>query len=122
MDYPDNKISETILEFGKVLISELPEPHTREVLESVLQIVIVVWNAVVIDQWNSTTSNVQEVKDKLGEMPTEIQLHVKRLIKRKQKRFGNDKRAVGRHWIREEDGEFIFVCDARARPDRQTVH
>lgn len=51
---PNTKISQTILEFGKSVILQLPDDHTKEEFEAMLSIVITTWNSVVIDAWNKT--------------------------------------------------------------------
>ena len=122
MNYPDSKISHTILEFGKVLINELPDNHSKQELEAMLSLIITVWNAAVIDQWHNTNKNTQDVLATLSSMPNEAQLTIKRLFKRKQKRFADDHRAVGNHWVTERNGELIFGCDARAKPESPALH
>lgn len=110
---PTTKISQTILEFGKSLINQLPENYTAEEFEAAINIVILTWNAVVMDGWKKESNFEAEILAKINEEPKEYQLVIKRLIKRKKKKFGKDPRAVGKHWVREEGGEFIFGCDAR---------
>ena len=51
---PNTKISQTILEFGKSVILQLPDDHTKDEFESAITIVIAVWNAVVMDVWNKS--------------------------------------------------------------------
>ncbi len=46
---------------------------------------------------------------------------IKRLIKRKQKKYSNDLRAVGNHWVRENGAELIFGCDARFNTDKVSI-
>ena len=61
--------------------------------------------------------NEKMVLDALSQAPKEGQLQVKRLIKRKKTKFSDDIRAVGDHWIREEQGDFIFGCEAEPVTD-----
>ncbi|QIL90504.1 hypothetical protein GNX18_12610 [Microbulbifer sp. SH-1] len=110
---PSTKISLTILEFGKSLINQLPQEHTKQEFEAAIGIVIVVWNAVVMDTWKADNHFESDLLERIRSEPKEYQLVIKRLIKRKKKKFGNDPRGVGNHWVREEDGEFIFGCEAR---------
>jgi hypothetical protein len=110
---PTTKISQTILEFGKPLINQLPRNHTKREFEAAISIVIIVWNSVVIDTWEADSNYESELLEKISSEPKEYQLAIRRLIKRKKKKFGNDPRGVGNHWVREEDGEFIFGCEAR---------
>jgi len=120
--YPDSKISHTILEFGKGLINELPEPHSRQDLENAMKLIVTVWNACVMDQINGNSNYVTTVEDLLKEMPPEAKLHIKRLVKRKYKRFADDLRGVGHHAIVERKGEFSFRCHARAVAGPETLH
>ena len=110
---PNTKISGTIMEFGKGLINSLPQAHTRQELEATLKIIITVWNSLVIDKWHSTNSNETMLLASIANEPKFVQLEFKRLVKRKKKKFADDIRAVGNHWIREERGEYIFGCEAR---------
>lgn len=110
---PSIKISHTILEFGKSLINQLPQEHTKQDFEAVISIVILVWNAVVMDTWNAENNFESDLLERISSEPKEFQLAIKRLIQRKKMKFGNDPRGVGNHWIREESGELTFGCEAR---------
>jgi hypothetical protein len=118
---PSTKISQTILEFGKSLINQLPENYTKEEFEAAINIVILAWNAVVMDEWKKENNFEAELLEKIRAEPLQYQLVIKRLIKRKKKKYGKDPRGVGRHWIREENGEFIFGCEARLDIENVTV-
>ena len=109
---PNTKISLTILEFGRSLISTLPKDHTKEEFEIAIQIVITAWNAVVMDTWGKGTSFESDLLDLLKNEPKIAKIEMKRLIKRKKTKFANDPRSVGDFWVREENGEFIFGCNA----------
>lgn len=110
---PNTKISQTILEFGKSVILQLPDDHTKEEFESVILIVITAWNALVMDGWNKSNRLETELLSAMENSPKEAQIEIKRLLKRKKKKYGSDPRAVGRHWVREQNSEFIFGCEAR---------
>ena len=112
------KISQTILEFGEPLLSELPDDHTKEDFEATILIVITSWNAVVMDGWKGGGKFEAALLSSIKPAPKEIQLIIKKLIKRKKKKFANDPRGVGNHWVREESGELIFGCDARLDVDK----
>ena len=123
---PNTKISHTVLEFGKPLIRQLPHDHSKEEFEAVISFVIVAWNAVVMDAWEKTDKFERELLERLEDGPKQAKIEVKRLIKRKKTKFSTDLRAVGHHWVREEDGEFIFGCEARGNvenfPAESTKH
>lgn len=123
---PNTKISHTILEFGKSITLQLPDGHSKEEFEAAISIVIVAWNAVVIDTWNKTDKFERELMERLEEGPKQAKIEVKRLIKRKKTTFSTDLRTVGNHWVREQEGEYIFGCEARGNvehfPTEKTKH
>jgi hypothetical protein len=120
------KISQTILEFGKSVISQLPDDHTKEEFAAPIRVVITVWNAVVMDGREKSNKFETEVLSAMENTPKEAQIEVKRLIRRKKKKYGSDPRAVGHHWVREQNGEFLFGCEARIdvqkAPVEKTAH
>jgi len=66
-----------------------------------------------MDGWNKDNKFERELLSTLEGLPMQSKIEVKRLLKRKKKKYSLDPRAVGNHWIREQDGEFIFSCEAR---------
>jgi hypothetical protein len=108
------KISHTILEFGRDLILDLPEDHTKEELEACMQLVVTVWNAVTLDSWKGGNEHQDMLHQQMESAPREMQFIVKELVKRKTRNFSTDDRAVGRTWVTYRDGEYVFGCDARA--------
>ena len=123
---PNTKISQTILEFGKSVILQLPDNHSKKEFESAITIVITAWNAVVMDWWNKSSRFEAELLSTLENAPKEAQIEIKRLLKRKKIKYGSDLRAVGHHWVREQNGEFLFGCEARLSikdaPAEKTKH
>ncbi len=109
---PTVKMSHTILEFGKGLINELTDDHTKVELESALSLIITAWNAVVIDSNNKNNEFEHNLLQALENEPKEFQLIVKRLIKRKKIKFNHDPRLVGENWVKESNGGFTFVCES----------
>jgi len=115
---PNTKISLTILEFGKSLISALPEDHTKEEFKNVIQVVITAWNAVVMDSWNKGSTFESDLLALMENEPKIAKIEMKRLMKRKKTKFSDDPRGVGDFWVREEeDGELIFGCQAHLNVD-----
>ena len=110
---PTVKMSHTILEFGKGLINELPDDHSKAELEAALSLIIAAWNAVVIDSNNKNNEFEHNLLQTLKNEPKEFQLIVKRLIKRKKSKFNHDPRLAGENWVKESDGGFTFVCESR---------
>lgn len=110
---PNVKISQTILEFGKELVLALPNSHSKSELEATMRVIIAAWNAVVLDGWNKNDRFEKELISTLKDQPREMQIITKRLIKRKKEKFANDPRAVGKHWVKERNGELVFGCEAR---------
>lgn len=118
---PNSKISQTILEFGKELVLALPNNHSRTELESTMRLIITVWNAVVLDTWNKNNRFENELISTMQDQPREMQIITKRLLKRKKKKFLNDPRAVGKHWVKEKQGEVVFGCEARLDLEKVTI-
>ncbi len=110
---PIRKISETILDFGSAVFQSLPEDASKCQFEASARVVVCAWNAVVLDEWNKTDKNEKTLLFTLTEEPKEIQLIVKRLIKRKKKKFSKDPRGVGHYEIVDRGGELIFRAEAR---------
>lgn len=113
VSYSKSKISHTILEFGRNLISLLPEPHQKNELEACMEIIVLVWNSVTLDTIHGITKNTDAVFELLKDEPPEYVLHIKRLVMRKIRHFSTDLRGVGHRWIKEKNGEWVFGCDAR---------
>jgi hypothetical protein len=107
------KMSHTILEFGKGVIKELPDGHTKSDLEVTLSLITAVWNAVVVDSNNRNKEFEKELLQTFKNEPKEFQLIVKRLIKRKKSKFNHDPRLAGESWVKENNGNFTFVCESR---------
>jgi len=110
---PARKISETILDFGNSVFQSLPEDATKLQFEAAARVVVCAWNAVVLDTWHNTDKYEKSLLITLVEEPKEMQLIMKRLIKRKKKKFSNDPRAVGHYEIINRGGELIFRAEAR---------
>ena len=109
----NSKISHTILEFGKSQILSLPQDYTKEEFEAVINIIVVVWNAVVMDSWENNNKFETELLKTIESTSKQGLIEVKRLIKRKKTKFASDPRGVSNYWIREQNGEYIFGCEAR---------
>ena len=119
---PNTKISHTILEFGNPVIIQLPTPHTKQDFEEAIRIVIAAWNAVVIDSWNKNDKLEKQLLAAVETAPKKAIIEIKRLIKRKKKKFTSDPRAIGNHWIREQNGEFLFGCEARLNLEKIKIN
>ena len=76
------------------------------------------WNTVIIDSWNKTNELEELLMKTMEGSPKGMMIIVKRLIKRKSKKFKLDPRTVGDYWVREKNGELVFVCEARVNVDK----
>ena len=123
---PNKKISQTVLEFGKSIIAGLPVGYTKEHFEATMKVVVTAWNAVVMDSWGNGTKFESELLALMETAPKNEKLEMKRLIKRKKTKFANDPRAIGDFWVRENNGEITFGCEARLNvenaPTSNTKH
>lgn len=120
--FPTRKISETILDFGKSVFLSLPDDATKKEMEASANVVVCVWNAVVLDERAKTDKNVKTLLFTLSEEPKEMQLIVKRLIKRKKKNFSSDLRGVGHFEIIDRGGELVLRAEARGDLEHMQVH
>jgi hypothetical protein len=118
---PNTKISHTILEFGKELVLAMPDDCSKNEMDKTMRVIITVWNSVVIDSWNKNNELEMSLINTLNNEPREMLIIVKRLIKRKKKKFSNDPRAVGQHWVKEKNGELVFGCEARLDLDNVSL-
>jgi hypothetical protein len=117
---PVRKISESILDFGEPLFSQLDAALPLEAIQSVFRIVITVWNAHVMatPRWGQPRflADLQErMRD--PQMPPEMVEAMRTLSQRRLERFANDGRAVGEWSLVMEAGQWRLRCDARAPND-----
>ena len=108
-----SKISETILNFGQPLISQLGDDYGKEELEHCMRIVISAWNAVTLDDVQSTDTWTTSLLQHAEGGPDEVVSILKSLLHRKKTMFREDLRGVGEHWIKLKRGEIVFGCEAR---------
>tara|TARA_R110001583_G_C5320974_1_gene377196 strand:+ start:70 stop:447 length:378 start_codon:yes stop_codon:yes gene_type:complete len=118
---PSKKISQTILEFGKSIIAGLPMNYGKDEFEATMKVVVTAWNAVVMDSWEKGTKFESELLTLMESAPKNAKLEMKRLIKRKKTKFSHDPRAVGDFWVRENNGEFTFGCEARLNVENTPI-
>ncbi len=112
---PHSKISQTLLEFGEDILDELPNNYSKKELNSAVIILICAWNAVTIDAWEGKNNNETLLLQTLVSQPEQVQMKIKKLIARKKRDYSNDLRAIGDHWIKEQNGELVFGCEARGK-------
>ncbi len=128
---PDSKISATILDFGEPLLACFDELPPVEVLQSLLKIVITVWNAHVLALpiWGSP-EGLEQLRTIMCRPDADplTRAAYEDLSRRRRELFGDDSRAVGEWAIVPRDGGLVLRCDARLphaadvgpspRPDR----
>jgi hypothetical protein len=118
---PVRKISETILDFGEPLLSQLDAAMPLEVVQSTFQIVITVWNAHVMatPRWGQPRF-LADLNERMRDpqMPPEMVQAFRRLSQRRLEQFANDGRAVGEWSLVTEADQWRLRCDARAPNDR----
>jgi hypothetical protein len=120
MKIPERKISETLLEFGDPLLSQLEDPTVEE-FRVALTIVIVVWNVHGLSKTTgeSRSAYVEElarVRQRLFDegAPAIFLAAINALEARRDSDYGDDPRCVG-EWALLPDGAagYKFRCDAR---------
>jgi hypothetical protein len=113
------KISETILDFGEPLISQLGPDQDQETVHATFEIVVTVWNCHVLatQRWGQPKflADLQHrLKD--SRMPPEMLDAHRALTLRRVEHFAKDLRAVGDWSVYLDDGRWRLRCDARAPP------
>ena len=117
---PTRKISETIIDFGAPLISDLDPSQPIEIVRSVFTIVITVWNAHVLAMpvWGKPQllEQLGELLQTAGSAP-QLTDTCAQLAARRQERFADDPRAVGEWSVAiDRQGRVRLHCDARVPP------
>lgn len=114
---PVRKISETILDFGEPLVGQLDADAPRELWESTMTIVVMVWNAHVtaMPRWGQPQHLVDlHERLKAADIPPELVDAVRVLSQRRLEHFATDARAVGEWSFVGGQEAMRFRCDARA--------
>lgn len=115
---PERKISETIIDFGDPLVSQLDSGLPIEAVRSVFQMVITIWNAHVTAMpcWGRPqflADLEQRLRD--PQMPPEAVEALRTLSRRRSlPRFVSDDRAVGEWSLVGGVEGWRLRCDARA--------
>ncbi|ADO70766.1 hypothetical protein [Stigmatella aurantiaca] len=114
------KISQTLLEYAAPLLAQLPPETPLQQRQALLQIVMSVWNAMVVAQWTQRDV-LPDLYRQLETMPppghAQMRAWVDALVERKRQYFADDLRAVG-HWeLRmKPSGEVSLWAEARSPP------
>ncbi|QKJ65900.1 hypothetical protein HQN60_03715 [Deefgea piscis] len=112
MNAQDEQITQVILTFAQPVLVGLPNGCSKAQFAGVMRTVLTVWNAVVKDAQDGGNQHETAVLGTIASAPKEVQLMVKRLIKRKKTKFATEQRLIGQHWVHEQGGEVLFGCEA----------
>lgn len=111
------KISQTLLEYAAPLIEQMPADASFSQRQSVLQVVITVWNALVVAGWGQQDL-LPDIYRRLEQLPepgqSTMREMINTLVERKRRLFAGDLRAVGRWELRvKPDGDVSLWAEAR---------
>jgi hypothetical protein len=110
-------VSEVVSEFGRSFTNQLPDDMTQAELNDAMTIVVTAWNAVTLDKWEQNNEFEQHALASVAQEPV-LLLQLKRLIKRKKKKFSQYDWSIGNHWVRaDKKGDLIFGCEARRKSE-----
>lgn len=110
--FPGRKISEVFLEFAQPLI-DLTVPYTRkDVVESILKIAFITWNAAVVEAVNGNDCFVKSIRETYTNDPITAGL-MEMLLSRKRSEYADDERLIGEYSILMKNGEWILRAEAR---------
>ncbi|MGL1933326.1 MAG: hypothetical protein OCC45_16460 [Desulfotalea sp.] len=111
----DLNISETILDFGKYLLNELPEGYKFNDMDSVINILVTIWNGAVMDSLEGSNRCEKEISSVLqGGQEVEVEDEIMALFNRKRDGFADDLRIVaGYNITKNDDGSLMLKCDCK---------
>lgn len=118
------KISETLLDFARPLLDDLPPDVTPERMHEALKVAVTAWNAVVLTAWEGERDWITETRASLlAQRGTGRDAALRifdALVRRKRKRrFAGDLRAVSDVHVRwAEDGEELRVAAVARLPEK----
>jgi hypothetical protein len=118
---PDGErpIAAVLAEFAAPLLSHVDESTTRETLLEGLELLVAVWNAVVVDAWGKGTNHTAELEAAAsrGDAPPELSGAIEFFVQRKHELFAADLRAVSDFdLIEDRPGTFSVHASARLPP------
>ena len=117
---PVRNISETILDFGEPLFSQLDPALPLDAVQSIFEVVVTVWNAHVMamPRWGQPRF-LADLHERMQDpqIPPEMVDAMRTLSQRRLERFANDGRAVGEWSLVMETGQWRLRCDARVPTD-----
>jgi hypothetical protein len=114
------KISDTLVDFAQPMLELAPPDATAADIEQRLRIVVLLWNAVVIDEADPSQDFLSGIRRTVGQAPFPgVPSLIELLIERKQRDFADDRRLIGHFSVRSDpDGGFTIRAEARAAPAR----
>ena len=115
------KISATIIDFGEPLLAQLPPQASREQGEQVFNLIILFWNALVMERsWGQPEHRaaiLAQLADPIHGIPEALEAFESLRCRHELPRFVDDPRAVGEWRIRvTANGQWTLRCDARLPP------
>lgn len=109
---PHRKISETFLDFSRLIIDSMGREATKDQVEQVLKISFTVWNAVVLDTVNGTSQYISKIRELTSGDPISAAL-IEQIISRKQAMFSDDYRLIGEYRLTQKNSEWRLWAEAR---------
>jgi len=111
-DFPDRKISETLIDFAQPFVAMIDERTTEEQVRHGFLLAVTVWNAVVFDAVDGNTKYLDMIWQRLPSA-SEDDLLLRHLVDRKKRHFANDMRAIGKFTVTYEEGHLHVTAEAR---------
>jgi hypothetical protein len=104
------KVSDTIVEFARPLIDELPDDCSGERVETVLMFAASVWNAALAANGDLATAVHTVMTSDKNPLPNEAKPTVEFLVQRKQQHFAHDWRAIAQVQAYRDGGEIRVMA------------
>ena len=117
------KISATLLEFAEPVLEMLDDETPIQAIEDAMQMVVTVWNAIVIEEWGLATGMLEEARRLMQSGVPALAPIFDKLVDRKRKKFGGDLRGVGKVEIsRGADGGLLLKAEAHQPSSLGELH
>jgi hypothetical protein len=111
-NFPNRKISETLLDFAEPILAFLGPQASQAELTQALEIAVTIWNAIVLDAVENSSKNLEMVRDALGSHRLENPI-IQTLVDRKRRFFADDMRGISDFQVSMKNDGLVLRAEAR---------
>ena len=118
-EFPDRKISETLLDFAQPFARLIDKEMPLETVRQGFEFAVVIWNAFVIDGARGNNKYKDMIRAALGPSWKSDPL-IRSLIQRRKTKFADDMRGISDFSVRFEGTEIVLRAEARSPYPKET--